>query len=228
MGRRLLRLTVLCLPNSPPNSPDLRADLVQPGFDFFGWQFSRFPHSPSPSPPGRVPAATTFQPPVGSGRMYIDSILANRTPVARQKMGRRKLGWKIGFRKWFSYRQKDRSRPIMGGRRPAVEAGRSTARPLARRMHHRPDRPAQRPRPPGRPRARPSPPARPHVFRPLAPHFRTARAKCPRNTAGTPPQDRLARAGRVVRTRVRAGAVHGIDLVLGRSPIAVPLPALRG
>ncbi|MDZ7617604.1 MAG: hypothetical protein U1E05_11400 [Patescibacteria group bacterium] len=33
-------------------------------------------------------------------------------------------------RQWFTYRQKDRSRPIMGLPPPAVEAGRSTARLL--------------------------------------------------------------------------------------------------
>ena len=103
----------------------------------FGWQFSRFPHSPSPSPAGRVAAAAAFQPPANSGHMYTGSILANRTPVARQKNGpaeARKLedrSSEMGTR--------SRMRPVLlpaerpfaphhGRPPPAVEAGRSTAR----------------------------------------------------------------------------------------------------
>ena len=71
---------------------------------------------------------------------------------------------------WFSYRKQDRTRPVIGDRRPPSPPGENPARPLARRLHHRtPERPP-RPRPPRRPPTPPSRPPHPHLHRP--PHQR--------------------------------------------------------
>ena len=54
---------------------------------------------------------------------------------------------------WFSYRRLDRSRPIIGDRRPAtaVAARKNSTRRLDGRVHHGTDERASRPRSPGRP-----------------------------------------------------------------------------
>ncbi len=51
------------------------------------------------------------------------------------------------LRQWFSYRKLDRTRPIIGDRRPPSPSTEHPARPLARRIHGRPDEPVARARP---------------------------------------------------------------------------------
>ncbi|MBA3882281.1 MAG: hypothetical protein H0X73_06070 [Chthoniobacterales bacterium] len=44
---------------------------------------------------------------------------------------------------WFSYRKRNRERPIIGDRRPPSPLGFIEPRPLARRIHHRADQRAK-------------------------------------------------------------------------------------
>ena len=92
---------------------------------------------PSPCPTRWTTTPATRRLKIGKG--YVENV----TP----EMWAYEVSGKQVLWQWFSYRRRDRSRPIIGDRRPPSPLDQDPAGPLAAGIHQRPARPAARARP---------------------------------------------------------------------------------